>query len=91
MLGILGNPYAPDYREKADNYSLAFLIIGIGAFLCNAASTFASAIVGNSLTNKLRNELYKKILRMPVAWFDEEKNNAGALAVKVGVDCSLVN
>jgi ATP-binding cassette subfamily B (MDR/TAP) protein 1 len=39
------------------------------------------------INNKLRSEAYRKILKMPISWFDRSENTSGALVSKLSVDC----
>lgn len=36
-------------------------------------------------------DCYKKILKMPVKWFDDPKHNAGSLSARLSTDCQTVN
>ena len=47
--------------------------------------------VGERLTLKLRSDTFRKLLRMPISFFDEPKNNAGTLTSRLSVDCKLIN
>lgn len=57
------------------------------------------AFVGEKLTCKLRLDTYRKLLRMPIVFFDVPKNNAGifmfitigTLTSRLSVDCKLIN
>ena len=49
------------------------------------------AYVGEKLTCKLRLDTYRKLLRMPIPFFDIPKNNAGTLTSRLSVDCKLIN
>lgn len=40
---------------------------------------------------RIRQECFRKICRMPGAWFDEKENNPGTLASRVGTDTQKVN
>jgi ATP-binding cassette subfamily B (MDR/TAP) protein 1 len=48
-------------------------------------------IVGDRLTQRIRIDCYKKILKMPLPWFDIPKNNAGSLTARLSTDCQQVN
>ena len=43
------------------------------------------------VTQKVRNETYIKILKMPIPWFDESKNASGALSARLASDCKTIN
>ena len=78
-------------RTDANLYALIFLLIGIGAFVFSFLQQTLFSYIGESLTERVRNETYYKILKMPGAWFDKPKNSSGALSARLASDCSTVN
>jgi ATP-binding cassette subfamily B (MDR/TAP) protein 1 len=77
--------------NDANLQALIFLIIGIASFIFSVMQTYAFTIIGDRLTKKIRVECYRKMLKMPVAWFDVPKNNAGNLTARLANDCQVVN
>ena len=49
------------------------------------------SVIGQSLTEKIRNQTYEKILKMPIPWFDRTENASGALSARLASDCRAVN
>lgn len=78
-------------RDEANQYSLYFLLFGINAFIFNLVQMAIFSHIGEDLTQKVRNETYLKMLKMPIAWFDKPKNSSGSLASRLASDCSAVN
>lgn len=39
---------------------------------------------------KLRSHTFRKLLRMPIPFFDKPENNAGTLTARLSVDCKTV-
>ena len=39
---------------------------------------------------RLRLDAYRKLLRMPIPFYDIQTNNAGALTSRLAVDCKLI-
>lgn len=91
LLVITQDPNDSDAIHKINMNSVAFVIIGIIGFIAITIQITTLTIVGESITKKLRVETYHKILKMPVQWFDLEKNNAGNLTTRLSTDCSTVN
>jgi ATP-binding cassette subfamily B (MDR/TAP) protein 1 len=81
----------PNFRSDSDLFSLLFLILAILSFLFNALQTYLMSVVAENLTLRVRNDLFNKILRMPLKWFDEPKNNPGTLSARLAVDANLIN
>ena len=42
------------------------------------------------LTVKLRYDTFRKLLRMPIPFFDKAENNAGTLTARLSVDCKTI-
>jgi ATP-binding cassette subfamily B (MDR/TAP) protein 1 len=40
---------------------------------------------------KLRIDTFRKLLKMPIPYFDIPENNAGTLASRLAVDCKIIN
>lgn len=78
-------------RQDANLASLVFLLLGIGIFLVTLIRDLLTHFVGNEITNNIRSEAYRKILRMPIYWFDRADNNCGVLSTRLGTDCQTIN
>ncbi|CAD8161006.1 unnamed protein product [Paramecium pentaurelia] len=78
-------------RGEADKNALYFFIIGCCALTLWTIQSFCLSYVGERLTLKLRSDTFRKLLRMPIPFFDEPKNNAGTLTSRLSVDCKLIN
>ena len=78
-------------RTDANLYALIFLLLGIASLILNAIQHTIFTVVGESVTEKVRNETYLKILRMSVAWFDRPKNSSGSLSARLASDCHVIN
>ena len=93
MLAVLvefgNNPVAA--RSDANNYALYFLLFGIGAFILNVIVQTIFSVIGQELTEKIRNQTYEKILKMPIPWFDKTDNASGSLSARLASDCRSVN
>ena len=72
-------------------YSLLFFLFGVASFILTTIQTACFSYVGDDITKKIRMDTYRKILKMPVAWFDIPRNNGGSLASRLSTDCQLVN
>jgi len=47
--------------------------------------------VAESLTLRIRRECYKKIMRMPISYFDIPENGPGGLSSRLAADAQKVN
>lgn len=77
-------------REDANLYALIFFIIALAALVCQLLVELIFTYIGENITEKVRNETYHKILKMPIPWFDKEKNSSGSLSARLASDCKAV-
>ncbi|CAD8206584.1 unnamed protein product [Paramecium octaurelia] len=80
-----------EVSSKANRIALSFFLIGVAAQIFWFIQTYALSYVGEKLTCKLRIDTYRKLLRMPIPFFDLPKNNAGTLTSRLSVDCKVIN
>lgn len=78
-------------QSDANFQSIVFLLLGIASFIFGGIQTSLFTLVGDRLTKRIRIDCYRKILKMPVSWFDIPRNNAGSLTARLATDCQLVN
>lgn len=62
-----------------------FIVRGIASFI----STYLLAWVGNNIIMKMRQQLFRKMLSLPVSYFD--KNSSGSLISKITYDTEQVS
>ncbi|KAM3147561.1 hypothetical protein pb186bvf_000368 [Paramecium bursaria] len=79
-----------DAQDEANRIGLYFFFIGLASVILWGIQNFFLTIVGEQLTLKLRQATYRKLLRMPISYFDLPKNNAGTLTSRLSVDCKLI-
>ncbi|XP_041365768.1 ATP-dependent translocase ABCB1-like isoform X2 [Gigantopelta aegis] len=68
------------------------LLVGLAflAFLTNLLQGFMFGKSGEELTLRLRKSAFKAMLRQEIAYFDDHKNNVGALTTRLATDASQV-
>ncbi|CAD8124583.1 unnamed protein product [Paramecium sonneborni] len=91
MCQLLKDNLKDEVKTKADRLALWFFLIGLAAQILWTIQMYFLAYVGEKLTCKLRLDTYRKLLRMPIPYFDIPKNNAGTLTSRLSVDCKLIN
>ena len=91
LLRLYANSNDTDAINQANLYSLLFLILGIAAFICTTLQLGIFRIIGESITAKLRVEVFKKLLKLPIPFFDIPRNNSGSLAARLATECNQVN
>ena len=71
--------------------SIVFIIIGVGAFIIYYVQVYLGYLAGDEITENLRKEVFAKILKMPIKWFDRKSNMSGSLGVRLSTSAEIVN
>ncbi|XP_009876034.1 PREDICTED: multidrug resistance protein 1-like [Apaloderma vittatum] len=90
IIGIFSETDKEFLREKGDLYSVLFLVLGIISFFTFFFQGFTFGKAGEILTMRLRFMAFKAMLRQDMSWFDNPKNNTGALTTRLANDASQV-
>ncbi|XP_032847603.2 ATP-dependent translocase ABCB1-like [Tyto alba] len=77
-------------RETNSMYALLFLGFGLISFVTFFLQGFTFGKAGEILTMRLRTMTFRAILRQEISWFDDPKNNTGALITRLASDASQV-
>lgn len=64
--------------------ALKFLAIGFGAFLLRFSQGYLLSWLGQNILFDMRADIFSKILRLPLSWFD--KHPVGRLLTRIGTD-----
>ena len=91
MINIFSNPYSSDYFERSNFLSYMFITIALSTFILKVISSWSSYILAEMLAYKIRGDLYRKLLNLNIAFFDESKNSPGNLSTKLQIDVQLIN
>ena len=70
---------------------LGVFLLAIFIFLPFMIQSTLFTRVGEDITERIRKEVYHKLLRMQVSWFDRKRNRGGQAATRFGVDSRQVN
>jgi len=91
ILFVLALPEAPDFRSRAGLYSGLFLMLAGVALISSSIQMSCFNVVAERLSRKIRSQVFRKYIRMPVAWFDDPRNSPAALGSRLSTDATLVN
>ena len=91
ILTVLSLPDAPNFRSRAGLYSGLFLMLAGVALISGSIQMSSFNIVAERLSRKIRFEVFRKFIRMPIGWFDDPRNSPGALGSKLSSDATLIN
>ena len=73
-----------DLRESS---LLIFIYLSIGYLLLSFLQILTSFVLGSEITKNIRINVYDKLLKLPISWFERRENNPGVLAEKLGQGC----
>ena len=85
------NPNVALLISEAENYALWLFLLSIFIFFCFSIQSVLFTRVGEAITEKVRKDVYHKLLRLPVQWFHRMKNRGGAAATRFAADSRQVN
>lgn len=71
-------------------YILLFIGLGIVILIATFLQSFLFAVSGEALTKRLRSKAFHTLLCQEVAYFDNPKNNTGALCTRLATEASAV-
>ncbi|XP_008587624.1 PREDICTED: multidrug resistance protein 3 isoform X2 [Galeopterus variegatus] len=90
MMAIFGPGDDAVKQQKCNMFSLLFLGLGIISFFTFFLQGFTFGKAGEILTTRLRSLAFKAMLRQDMSWFDDHKNNTGALSTRLATDAAQV-
>lgn len=67
------------------------MFLGLGILICTFVRDSLTFLVGHEITDNIRKETFRKILKMPIFWFERPENNSGILETRLGTDCHTIN
>ncbi|KAL4584446.1 hypothetical protein LXL04_009047 [Taraxacum kok-saghyz] len=91
VLGQALNVYFdPDTEKlKRDVKYLCLILVGLGVaiILAMTGQQGFCGWAGTNLTKRVRNVLFRSILKQEPGWFDSEENSTGILVSRLSIDC----
>ncbi|KAM3928003.1 ATP-binding cassette sub-family B member 5-like [Leptodactylus fuscus] len=77
-------------QSEINIYSIIVTVIGVVSFFTYFMQGFMFGRSGEVLTMRLRQMAFKSMLRQEMSWFDDKKNNTGALTTRLATDASQI-
>ncbi|XP_072364747.1 ATP-dependent translocase ABCB1 [Scyliorhinus torazame] len=90
IIAVFANTDMEQVRRQSTLFSLLFLAIGGISFITFFLQGFTFGKSGEILTMRLRYMAFKAMMRQDISWFDDSKNNTGALTTRLATDASQV-
>lgn len=92
-MGLLISAYfLPESEMKSKSGVLSFVFLGIGAFsfFTNILQHYHSAIMGERLTKRVRENLLEKLMTFEIGWFDLDENRSAAICSRLAIEANMV-
>ncbi|KAM4688617.1 ATP-binding cassette sub-family B member 5-like [Discoglossus pictus] len=77
-------------QHEINIYSIIIALIGVTCFVTYFLQGFFFGRSGEVLTMRLRRMAFQAMLHQEIAWFDDPRNNTGALTTRLATDASQV-
>ena len=78
-------------REQIDIYSGMFAVLGFGAWIVNAFSSFLFTLLGEKISMELKTKTYDITLKREMPYFDKPENNPGIISSRISFETQNIN
>ncbi|KAL5583428.1 hypothetical protein UlMin_015870 [Ulmus minor] len=86
-LEIYFDPDPSKIKRKVGNLCLVLVGLGIGCIVFITGQQGLCGMAGTKLTMRVRDLLFRSVLKQEPGWFDFEENSTGVLVSRLSVDC----
>ena len=79
-----------ELREKSLRWSYLFYLFAVISMVAEALQKAIFEKVGERLSQRLRSDLFRAMLRQDITWFEDDANAVGVLTTRLSTDVKLV-
>ncbi|KAI8436928.1 hypothetical protein MSG28_010354 [Choristoneura fumiferana] len=90
FVGVLSNPNADEVLAEVQRFALIFVGIGVFSGIGNFIQVFFYGVAGEHLTERLRYDLFTKLLEQEIGFYDDKENSTGALCARLSGEAASV-
>ncbi|XP_053323209.1 ATP-binding cassette sub-family B member 5-like isoform X2 [Spea bombifrons] len=90
IIAIFGTNDPEKIRQENNLYAIITVLIGVMSLFSYFTQGFMFGRSGEVLTMRLRQMAFKAMLWQDISWFDDKKNNTGALTTRLATDASQI-
>lgn len=76
--------------NEASDKALIFFLLGILGIILSILQNVCFEIVGGKITSEIRSQVFYKMMKLPIYWYERPKNNVGSIKTRLSVDCKQV-
>ncbi|XP_057689868.1 ATP-dependent translocase ABCB1-like [Corythoichthys intestinalis] len=84
------DPNQEEVRRKSLILSIIFAVLGVASFFTLFFEGFCFGKSGEILTMKMRLATFTAMMKQDLKWYDDPKNNVGALTTRLALDAAQV-
>ena len=90
FMGVLALTDPVEAQEQANYYAIVFVILGVIAGVTIFGSMGCFGLAGEALTNRLRKLSFRTMMKLDLAWYDDQRNSVGALCSRLSGDAASI-
>ena len=97
LFGVLLGEFISVFQEEHDQaihdamiFAIEFTALGLGFFLTLTLQGVMFGIAGENLVERVRKRMLESMLNQEIGWFDQDKNNTGALSSRLSYNAQQV-
>ncbi|XP_044148690.1 ATP-binding cassette sub-family B member 5-like isoform X1 [Bufo gargarizans] len=90
IIAIFGDDDPEKIKRESDLYCILFAVVGVVSFFTYFLQGYMFGRSGEVLTMRLRHMAFKAMLHQEISWFDDKKNNTGALTTRLSTEASQI-
>lgn len=77
-------------ESEIDIYCYIFLSLAVLSFFSNLLQHYNFAVMGESLTKRVREKMLQNVLKFEIGWFDRDENTSAAIVERIAKEAGAV-
>ncbi|CAM8951472.1 unnamed protein product [Rhodiola kirilowii] len=77
-------------ESEIGEYCYIFVSLAVISFLSNLFQHYSFAVMGESLTKRVREKLLANVLTFEIGWFDRDENTSAAISARIATEAGAV-
>uniref|UniRef100_A0A183AAI7 Multidrug resistance protein 1 n=1 Tax=Echinostoma caproni TaxID=27848 RepID=A0A183AAI7_9TREM len=79
-----------DLLKKSEFFAGMMVVLALGYMIGMAMEGIFFGFVGERLTRRLRDKMFRSMLQQEIGWFDRQENQPGVLTTRLATEASMV-
>ncbi|XP_060800671.1 ATP-dependent translocase ABCB1 [Amyelois transitella] len=90
FVGILSGNDQEAIQAEVRRFAIIFIAIGVFSGVTNFLTVFFYGVAGEYLTERLRRQMFEKLLQQEIGFYDDKENTTGALCARLSGEGAAV-